>query len=155
VKTISDLQPILSELPFLKGMKPEHLELMTGCAANVQFQPDEYLFKEGDESNAFYILRSGRVAIEIIAPGVEKIILQTCGEEETVGWSWLVGPHGWRYAGRAVTVTRAILFDGKCLRTKCEEDHDLGYELFKRVSLVIASRLESTRLQLLDLYVNR
>jgi CRP/FNR family cyclic AMP-dependent transcriptional regulator len=47
------------------------------------------------------------------------------------------------------------VFDGKCLRKKCEDDHDLGYEIFKRFLAVITERLESTRLQLLDLYGNR
>ena len=42
--------------------------------------------------------------------------------------------------------------DGKCLREKCEQNHDLGYELLKRFSQIIDSRLEATRFQLLDVY---
>jgi CRP/FNR family transcriptional regulator, cyclic AMP receptor protein len=45
-----------------------------------------------------------------------------------------------------------LSFDGKCLRAKCEEDHDLGYEILKRFANVVTERLEATRLQLLDLY---
>jgi hypothetical protein len=55
---------------------------------------------------------------------------------------------------RAVELTRAIALDGKCLREKCEKDHDLGYELLKRFSNIIEQRLEATRLQLLDVYGN-
>jgi hypothetical protein len=33
-----------------------------------------------------------------------------------------------------------------------ETDHDLGYALFKRFAVVIAERLEATRIQLLDIY---
>ena len=42
--------------------------------------------------------------------------------------------------------------DGACLRGKCEEDHDLGYELLMRFAQVIVERLQATRLQLLDVY---
>jgi CRP/FNR family cyclic AMP-dependent transcriptional regulator len=49
-------------------------------------------------------------------------------------------------------LTRAIALDGKCLREKCEKDHDLGYEIMKRFAVIIAERLEATRLQLLDIY---
>ena len=153
--TIKSLEPILSELPFLKGLTPEQIRLITGCASNVSFEPDSLLFKEGDSANTFYILRKGRIALELSAPGQGKITLQTCGENETVGWSWLIGPHQWRYTGRALLTTRAIAIDGACLRGKCDEDHELGYELLKRVSDVLAHRLEATRLQLLDLYSSK
>jgi CRP/FNR family cyclic AMP-dependent transcriptional regulator len=33
-----------------------------------------------------------------------------------------------------VETTRAIALDGNCLRAKCEEDHELGYELVKEVA---------------------
>jgi hypothetical protein len=48
--------------------------------------------------------------------------------------------------------TRALVFDAKCLRAKCEEDHDLGYEILTRFVNVISVRLDATRLQLLDIY---
>ena len=47
---------------------------------------------------------------------------------------------------------RAIALDGKCLRKKCEQNHDLGYEVLKRFAGIIAQRLESTRFQLLDVF---
>ena len=47
---------------------------------------------------------------------------------------------------------RAIALDGKCLRTKCEQNHDLGYEVLKRFAQIMEQRLDATRLQLLDVY---
>ena len=47
---------------------------------------------------------------------------------------------------------RAIALNGKCLRDKSEEDHDLGYELLKRFARVIQERLQATRLQLTNLF---
>ena len=52
-------------------------------------------------------------------------------------------------------MTRAIALDGKCLRTKSEEDHDLGYELLKRFVHVVEDRLQAARLQLLNIYEPR
>ena len=42
--------------------------------------------------------------------------------------------------------------DATCLRRKCEEDHDLGYEMMKRFVPVLIERLQGTRLQMLDVY---
>lgn len=63
-------------------------------------------------------------------------------------------PYRWRFDARAVKTTRAIALDGKCLRGKCEEDHELGYELAKQVVSSLGQRLDATRLRLLDIYGN-
>jgi CRP/FNR family cyclic AMP-dependent transcriptional regulator len=146
------LERILAEHPFFKGLEEPYLQLLIGCASNVRFNAGEVIFREGEEANRFYLIRQGKVAVETFAPGRGPIIIQTLGEGELVGWSWLIAPYRWRFDGRAVELTRAIALDGECLRGKCEEDHNLGYELMKRVAGVMERRLEATRLQLLDVY---
>ncbi|MCK6561267.1 cyclic nucleotide-binding domain-containing protein [candidate division KSB1 bacterium] len=146
------LEPILAEHPFLKGMTPEQLQLLVGCASNVRFDPGKYIFREGEEANQFYIVRQGKVALEIVTPQRGSIIIDTLADDEVLGWSWLLPPYHWHFNARALELTRAIALDGKCLRTKCESDHDLGYELLKRFANLIEQRLQATRLQLLDLY---
>jgi len=64
----------------------------------------------------------------------------------------LIPPYHWRFDARAIEMTRAIALDGKCLRAKCEEDHDLGYELLKRFASILGQRLDATIFQLLDIY---
>ena len=71
---------------------------------------------------------------------------------EVFGWSWLFPPYRWHFDVQALDLTRALVFDGQCLRAKCEADHDLGYALMQRFAQVIVQRLQATRLQLLDLY---
>ncbi len=69
-----------------------------------------------------------------------------------LGWSWLIPPYHWHFDAKAVEPTRAIALDARCMRTKCEKDHDLGYELMKRFAQIIEQRLDATRWQLLDVY---
>jgi hypothetical protein len=52
----------------------------------------------------------------------------------------------------AAETTRAIVLDGKCLRDKCETDHQLGYELLKRVTPILGQGLDATRVRLVDIY---
>jgi hypothetical protein len=51
-----------------------------------------------------------------------------------------------------VDQVRAVHFDGACLRQKCDDDHSLGYKLLMRFSNVLVSRLQATRMQLMDVY---
>lgn len=146
------LEPILAQHPFLKGLDAKHLKLIVGCASNVVFQAGEFIFRTGENADHFYIVRQGKVVIETYSPVKGPITIHTRQQGEVLGWSWLVPPYKWHFDARALELTRAIALDGKCLRTKLEEDHDLGYELMKRFTLIIAERLEATRLQLLDIY---
>ena len=149
---MESLERILTEHPFLSGLETRHVKLITGCASNVVFQPGEFLFREGQDADQFFIIRQGKVMIETFVPEKGPIAIQSRGEGEVTGWSWLVPPYKWHFDARAFELTRAIALDGKCLRTKCEEDHDFGYELMKRFTVIISQRLDATRFQLMDIY---
>lgn len=146
------LQGILERHPFFSGLGPRYLELATGCARNVRFNAGDVVFREGEEADDFYLIREGKVALELFAPGRGSLTVQTLHDGDILGWSWLIPPYHRRFDAHAVTPTRAIVLDGKCLRGKCEEDHELGYELVKRIAFILGQRLDAARFQLVDLY---
>lgn len=152
---MQNLESVLAECPVFTDLDPRFLHLIVGCASNVRFDPGQFIFHEGTEANHFYLIRHGKVALEILTPGRGPLIIQTVGEGEVLGWSWLIPPYHWHFDARTVDLTRAIALDGKCLRQKCEEDHHLGYELMQRFAHLMEQRLQATRLQLLDLYGTR
>ncbi|NOT57572.1 MAG: cyclic nucleotide-binding domain-containing protein [Deltaproteobacteria bacterium] len=146
------LEPILAAHPFFRDLDPRHLQLIVSCAANVRFEAGQFIFREGEDANHFYLLRHGTVSVEVFVPQRGALTIQTLREGDVLGWSWLLPPYRWHFDARAVSLTRALALDGKCLRAKCEDDHDLGYELFKRFARLMTERLQATRLQLLDVY---
>ena len=146
------LEGLIAEHPFFNGLEMPYLKVLVGCASNVRFEPGQSVFREGEEANQFYLIRHGKVSLEISAPPRGSIIIQTLGEEDVLGWSWLFPPYRWKFSAKANELTRAIALDGKCLRGKSEEDHDLGYELQKRFARVMQERLQATRLQLINIY---
>lgn len=149
MKRIDDL---LAEAPAFEGMATPHLELIAGCGQNVTFAEGAYLMREGDPADTFYVIRRGRVALETFIPHRGGLTVETIDPGEPVGWSWLVPPFRTHLDARALTETHVLAFDGACLRGKCEEDAELGYELMKRFVPVIVNRLQATRFRLLDVY---
>ena len=149
---MENLKTILSQHPFFKDLSENHLNLVTGCASNVRFDAGDYIFHEGEEAHQFYLIRHGCVGIEIIGPDRGPITIQTLSDGEILGWSWLIPPYEWHFDARVTELTRALALDAKCLRNKCETDHDLGYDLLKRFTGVMEQRLQATVMQLLDLY---
>jgi len=149
---MDNLEPIIAKHPFFEGLSGEHRKILTGCAKNVRFEAGEYLFRENEAANEFYMIRHGGVAVEFFVPGREPIIVQTLKEGDMLGWSSHVPPYKWRFDARAMEIVRAVAFDGVCFRGKCDENPELGYEMLKRFSTIMAQRLQATRLQILDVY---
>jgi len=149
---VERLDAVLAGHPFFRGLKAEYLDLIAGCAANVYIEAGRVLFAEGDPADRFWAVRHGSVSVEIHAPDRGPLVVQTLGPGEILGWSWLFPPHIWKFDARAREAVRATVFDGACLRDKCDADPALGYELMKRLARVVTRQLEMTRLQLLDLY---
>ncbi len=147
-----DLGPVIDQHPFFQGIGQTLHDLLVGCAANVRFEAGDYLAREGQAADTFYLIRTGQVAVEVDVPGKKPIILETMSEGEVLGWSWMSPPYHSTLDARAVTLVRAISFDGKCLRAKMEADPKLGYEVMRRFVPMMAHRLSLARMQLLDLY---
>jgi CRP-like cAMP-binding protein len=149
---IEGLERIVREHRFFAGLDSAFVDLVTGCAKNVRFEAGQYLLREGETADQIYLIRHGRVALQISAPGRGAITFQTLGEGEIVGVSWLIPPYRTSHDAKALELVRAISIDANCLRNKCETDHHLGYEMMKRFVPVLVERLQATRMQILDVY---
>ena len=146
------LERIILDQPFFAGLGPEFGAAISGCARNLRFTAGEYLFREGEPANEFYLLRQGSVALELHSPGQQPLIVATLRESDILDDSWLVPPYRWTFDARASELVRVLGVDARCLRDKCEADHDLGYELMKRFAGVMGERLRAMRLQVADVY---
>jgi CRP/FNR family cyclic AMP-dependent transcriptional regulator len=146
------LAQYLPEHPFFAGLDDSAMELVVGCARNVHFHEGAVLFRTGEPADTFYVIRHGRVALDIHDPRRGTLVIATLDEGEVVGWSWLVAPYEWVFDARATTEVSAVALDGACLRGKCDADPALGYALMQRVSHVMYERLQDARMRLLDLY---
>ncbi len=146
------LDSILAEHPFFKEFTPEYLQLVRGCASNAFYRDEAYIFREGEPASRFYVIRQGKVALEISAGSLGIITIETLDAGDVLGWSWLFPPYRWHFSARAVEPSRVTMLDAACLRAKCGEDHDFGYKLVRQAAAVMMQRLQATRLQLLDAY---
>jgi CRP/FNR family cyclic AMP-dependent transcriptional regulator len=147
-----DMRALVESHPFMRGVSAGSLELVVGCSRNLAFAPGSLLCAEGESADTFYLLRRGRVSIDVHAPGQGAIVIETVGPGDVVGWSWLVPPFRWTFDARALDEVGCIAIDGACLRAKTLTDPSLGFELLSRVSLTLLARLQATRMRLLDLY---
>jgi len=147
---VQQLREMLGAHPFTKGLRDNHLDALANHARRVGCPPGAHLAREGQDAHGLFLIESGRVAIEVHSPRRGAVPVQTLGPGETLGWSWLVQPHRWHFDARALEPTIALMIDGPQLLRLCESDHELGFQMLRRLVDVVAGRLAATRLQLLD-----
>lgn len=135
--------------PFLHGMTPQHLAKLAEFAMPVTFEHSEWVFRETELANRFYLILNGLVVIESQEEVGPATVIQGLRGGEVLGWSWLIAPEQWSFSARAVERTDAIFFYGTRLREACEADPDFGYEILKKITLVLVDRLQATRRLLL------
>lgn len=131
--------------PFLAGLNHDQLALLTDCAMPVHFNKGQVIFKEGETANRFYLIESGKVILESSGGLGEPVVIDTIGAGDLLGWSWMFPPYAWRFTARAAEPTHAIFFYGTILREYCERDHSLGFELLKRMAVVMNRRMQAAR----------
>ncbi len=113
---MEDLERLLREHEFLKGFSESHTRLLVSCAKNLRFKPGDFLMREGDEANTFFLIRVGHVTLEIHVPGKGAVQMESVGPGDVLGLAWLVPPYRVDLDARAVEPIVALAFDGACLR---------------------------------------
>ncbi len=139
------LHPLFDSLPTeTQQSLQEHVHPM-------QLQPGELLFAANTPATLFAIIHTGHVRIELPYQD-QKVVIQTIGPGEAIGWSWMEPPYQWQFSAQAVDAVSGIWFDADWLRRQCEKDRILHMAVLHLLLQTVSERLTATRLRLLDCY---
>jgi CRP-like cAMP-binding protein len=145
----------LEKIPWFQELSKAHLQKIMEISQLRRIKTDEVLFREGDKEDCLYIVMEGRVALDIFIPHRGKVRIFTAEKWDVFGWSSVTPTLHQRTAGAtAVADGRVICIDSARLRQACDEDHDLGYIVMRRLTNIVAGRILTTRLQLIDMFAS-
>lgn len=143
--------PALAGHRFLRGMPEEHLAFLAAHAVLLPVPARHRFFEVGGAAQRFLLIRSGQVALDVVAPGTGRVVVEAIGMGEVVGVSWFFPPYRWQFGAVALQPTEVFEVDGPPVRQRCEEDPDFGYQFTRRLIAVVARRLQGTRLRMIQL----
>lgn len=146
----NQLITLVAQQPFFKGMSDHLIQLLADSIMEMQFKPGDWIYRQGDPANRFYLILEGKVLIESDVKERGMIPIRTLGPGDDLGWAWLFPPHYMHFSACVIEPTRTIFFYGTRLREKCDANHELGYQLMKRVAQVVARNLNATQRRLLE-----
>jgi CRP-like cAMP-binding protein len=143
----------LQTIPWFQDLDQEHFNKLASISEVIEVDAGKNLFQQGDKQDYLYVILKGRVGIEIAVPGKGRTRISTVEPMDMFGWSSVTPVVRQRTAG-AVTVMPCELIRLKAsdLQKLCDENHSFGYVVMRRIANVAASRLLSTRLQMLDMF---
>ena len=147
----TDTHAALARHPFLVGLDDSTLELLSTCAQMIGVPADQCMFHAGQSADAFYLILAGRVAVEMERGQADgHVCIQTIGPGEVLGWSALTPPYRWHFMARVLEPVRAVELNSAAVRQLCQEHHELGFEVYRRLVGVVSERLTATWGQLLE-----
>ncbi|MCX6632622.1 MAG: cyclic nucleotide-binding domain-containing protein [Candidatus Solibacter sp.] len=137
---------VLDRCPFFEQFQPKHLDKLMMLGTQVHFTAGDIIFREGDEAPQFYVLLSGRVALEASFGGRQVRIDTLYGGDE-LGWSAVLQRKK-QFQARALESVQALVFEVSGMRDAFDGNPYFGRAFLERLLTVVAERLQNTRLQL-------
>lgn len=145
-------EELLAHNPVFTGLDPGLISTLAAHASERHLAPDEVLFRTGEAAGAFYLIRSGRIGLDLASAGADPVTVDSYGPGSLVGLSWLIPPYTWYLDARAVEPTTVVVLDAALVRAQCDADPALGYVVVQRVAQAMYQRMQSARVRLLDIY---
>ncbi len=142
----------LRRIPWFVDLTQAQLDCLGSIATLHELQTGDILFKEGDREDYLYVLLEGQVVLEVEVPTRGVVPIYTAETLDILGWSSMTPIVRQRTATVRATQPCLLLgLNSKLLQQLCEEDHELGYVIMRRLANVVANRLLTTRLCLFDM----
>ena len=131
-----------------ENLTEDELDKVSELGQEEVYEVGETIVREGVAINRLYIVKEGRVVIELTlrlgsGPGRQGVI-DVISEGSIFGW-WGRKSYSLIESARCIEKTKVIVLDGLALWTLLEEDNVTGYKVMKRLVGVVSSRLEYTR----------
>ena len=133
------------------ALRREEHERLADLAILEAFPAGTTIFDEGDPPGDLYVVLEGRVTLCMRVPAQPETCFLSLRAGELLGWSALLRRRRVATA-RTVQPARLLRLPSSDLLELCEADHDVGYVFMRRAFEELADRLQSTRLQLLDMF---
>lgn len=136
--SIEDLKRIL----LLKGLPDQLLEKMLPFIELHQSNEREVIFDEGDKADHLYMVKRGKVLLEV---GLSETIIISLGSVKSgysFGWPALLGDANYTAYAVCDEPCEILTIPGARFLDILNQDHTAGYMIMERIFRILLRRLE-------------
>ena len=140
----------LSAHEFFSEFSDDVLKFLCECSSTREIKKGQILFLQGEHADKFYVVRSGRISLQMPAIMGPTLEIQAVDEDQVLGWSWLISPYQWNFQTKAEEDVELLQFDGVAILARCEQEPKFGYELLKKFAALMSVGLNAARQKMMD-----
>ena len=135
---------------FFSGFSDDLLQFLCECSSTHEIKTGQILFQQGESADKFYVVRTGRISLQMPAIMGPVLEIQTVDNDQVLGWSWLIAPYKWNFQTIAEEDTELLQFDGAAILARCEQEPQFGFELLKKFAALMSVGLTAARQKMMD-----
>ena len=144
---------LLRKVSVFEGLSDRQLQDIANLCREEIHAADSLVFREGAPAEKLFVLREGRIALELdmqLWPeqGIRQMTIETLNPGELFGVSALTKSAVRTMSAKAVDRSRLIVMNAADVQKLMMQDHDIGYRVARGLADLVASRLRDTRLKL-------
>ena len=140
----------LSAHEFFSEFSDDDLKFLCECSSMREIKKGQILFLQGENADRFYVVRNGRISLQMPAIMGQILEIQTVDEDQVLGWSWLISPYKWNFQTEVEEDSELLQFDGVAILARCEQEPKFGYELLKKFAALMSVGLNAARQKMMD-----
>jgi CRP-like cAMP-binding protein len=138
---VNQIKEFLRNSLLFENLTEDELDIVSELGREEVYEAGETIVREGVEINRLYIVKEGRVVIEVTlrlgsGPGRQGVI-DVISEGRIFGW-WGRKPYTLLESARCIEKTTVIVLDGLALWGLLEQDNVMGYKVMKRLVGVVS-----------------
>ncbi len=136
----------LRRIVILGYLTDSMLDKLISIVERAHFDEGEYIFRQHDSAEKFYMLSRGKVLLEQRISDKMTVSIESVRPGYSFGWSGMmtggIEPYS-RYTSDAIATEASELFilKGEDLNNLLDQDDRMGHLIFQRLTRVIARRL--------------
>ena len=141
---------VLKDCVLFADLDDGDLDKIVSFATEKEYEAGASMFSVGDNAEELFVIEEGRVAIQMMLPRnpgqpSRRVTLDVATRNEMAGWSALIEPYRYTFAAVCMQKTVALAINGAKLKWALRDNPEMGFEVMKGLTKVLAAGLNDTR----------
>lgn len=132
----------LKQILILGYLTDEMLDKLIPIAELLLFDANEYIFRQGDKAERFYMLQKGKVLLEHDITDEITVSVSAVNPGYSFGWSAMLDEVFYTSDAICAEACEVFSFREKKIKALFEKDHSLGFIMSQRLLVIMKKRYD-------------
>ncbi|MBT8366759.1 MAG: cyclic nucleotide-binding domain-containing protein, partial [Deltaproteobacteria bacterium] len=132
----------LRQIHILRHLSDEMLDKLVPIIDLLHFDKREVIFRQGEKSQRFYMLKAGKVILELRITDKIAVSLSAIKSGYAFGWSAMMDEESYTIDAICAEPCKVFSFKSEKIKALFEEDHSLGFIMSQRLLEIIKKRYD-------------